>query len=125
MVTRRTLRRTHLLRPDRDMTALYTYCLAVLAPRYGILVHAVVLMLASLPWLADRRRKVADRRRSWEPIRGRNLTFAVGRGQREAFIEAVLELRAFRRAYRLALDHWRQGLRSVLFPVGTRLYPDR
>jgi len=275
MVTRRTLRRTHLLRPDRDITALYTYCLAVLAPRYGILVHAVVLMSTHehlvltdtqglLPrFLQELHRLVAlgvkvlrkwegavwdhertsvvelrtpqavieklayvmanpvaaglvaraaqwpgirttpeqlgrasftagrpdyyfdqdnpfwpktatleltmpalgmpdarlreqvqqelaalelaaradvaakgwrvlgserlttlspyDRARSWEPLRGRNPTFAVGRGQREAFFEAVLELRAFRRAYRVALEHWRQGLRSVLFPVGTWL----
>jgi putative transposase len=44
MITRRTLRRTHLLRPDRELTALYTYCLAVLAPLHGIDVHAAVLM---------------------------------------------------------------------------------
>jgi hypothetical protein len=62
-----------------------------------------------------------DRATSWEPLRGRNPTFAVGRGQREAFFEAVLELRAFRKAYRLALEHWRAGVRRVLFPVGTWL----
>jgi hypothetical protein len=44
MVTRRTLRRTHLLRPDPEVRALFTYCLAVLAPKLGILVHAVVVM---------------------------------------------------------------------------------
>lgn len=44
MVTRRTLRRTHLLRPDAAFNQLYRYCLAVLAARYGILVHAVVVM---------------------------------------------------------------------------------
>jgi hypothetical protein len=62
-----------------------------------------------------------DRAKSFEPLRGRNPTFAVGRGQREAFFEAVLELRTFRKAYRLALDHWRTGARNVLFPVGTWL----
>src|SRR5262245_33442532 len=44
MVTRRTMRRTHLLRPDPGLNALFTYCLAVHARRHGILVHAVVLM---------------------------------------------------------------------------------
>lgn len=44
MVTRRTVRRTHLLRPEPRMNQLFTYCLAVLAKRHGILVHAAVLM---------------------------------------------------------------------------------
>src|SRR5688500_15572527 len=44
MITRRTLRRTHLLRPDTRMNALFTYLLAVLAERHGVLVHAAVLM---------------------------------------------------------------------------------
>jgi len=275
MVTRRTLRRTHLLRPDRELTALYTYCLAVFAPRYGILVHAAVLMSThehlvltdtrgQLPrFLQELHRLVAlgvkvlrkwegavwdhqktsvvelltpqavieklayvmanpvaaglvaragqwpglrttpeqlgrashtaarpnyyfdednpfwpktatleltmpalgmrdldvrqnvqqeldalelaartevqkngrrflgserlttlspyDRAKSFEPLHGRNPTFAVGRGQRETFFEALVELRTFRRAYRLALDHWRTGARNVLFPVGTWL----
>jgi hypothetical protein len=41
MITRRTLRRTHLLRPDARMTAFYLYALAVTARRHGIVVHAV------------------------------------------------------------------------------------
>jgi REP element-mobilizing transposase RayT len=60
-----------------------------------------------------------DRATSWEPLRGRNPTFAVGRGQREAFFEAVTVLREFRKAYRDALESWRIGIREVLFPVGT------
>jgi putative transposase len=56
-----------------------------------------------------------------EPIRDRNPAFAVGRGQRAAFFEAVAALRAFRRAYREALDRWRLGLREYLFPAGTWL----
>jgi hypothetical protein len=60
-----------------------------------------------------------DRAKSWEPLRGRNPTFAVGRGQREAFFEAVTVLRAFRKAYRAALQAWRGGVRKVLFPAGT------
>jgi putative transposase len=44
MVTRRTLRRTHLLRPDPAVNELFIYCLAVLAPRFDIRVHAAVLM---------------------------------------------------------------------------------
>jgi hypothetical protein len=62
-----------------------------------------------------------DRATSFEPLRGRNPSFAVGRGQKAAFFEAVLQLRAFRKAYRLALDSWRTGVREVLFPAGTWL----
>jgi putative transposase len=62
-----------------------------------------------------------SRATSFEPIRHRNPTFAVGRGQREAFFQAVTELREFRRAYREALRAWRIGLRNVIFPAGTWL----
>jgi len=70
---------------------------------------------------SERVRRLSPYRRamSFEPLRGRNPTFAVGRGRRELFFEAVAELRAFRRAYRNALGHWRAGLRDVLFPQGT------
>ncbi|MCG8556200.1 MAG: transposase, partial [Proteobacteria bacterium] len=44
MVTRRTLRRTHLFRPDPELTELYRYCLAVSAQRHGIRLHAAILM---------------------------------------------------------------------------------
>src|SRR4051812_19453191 len=44
MVTRRTLRRTHLFRPDKQLNQLFVYCLAVLAERHSILVHAAVLL---------------------------------------------------------------------------------
>jgi hypothetical protein len=60
-----------------------------------------------------------DRATSWEPIRARNPTFAVGPGQKAAFFDAVTALRAFRRAYREALEHWRCGIRDFLFPAGT------
>ena len=56
---------------------------------------------------------------SSELLRDRNPTFAVGRGQRALFFRAVAELRAFRRAYRRALEQWRAGLRSAVFPQGT------
>jgi hypothetical protein len=70
---------------------------------------------------AERVRRLSPYRRatSFEPLRGRNPTFAVGRGQRKMFFEAVAELRAFRRAYRQALEQWRAGLRDVVFPLGT------
>ncbi len=69
----------------------------------------------------DRVRRLSPYRRatSFEPLRSRNPTFAVGRGQRTVFFQAVVELRAFRRAYRQALEQWRAGLRSVVFPQGT------
>jgi REP-associated tyrosine transposase len=62
-----------------------------------------------------------DRAKSWEPLRSRNPTFAVGRGQREAFFDAVRVLREFRKAYLAALASWRDGIRDVLFPLGTWL----
>jgi hypothetical protein len=275
MITRRTLRRTHLLRPDREINNLFTYCLAVMSQRFGITIHAAVLMsthehlvvtdtLGQLPrflqefhrllalgikvlrkwegavwdhektsvvelrttqavveklayvmanpvtaglvrraqqwpgvtttpeqlgraqltalrpkyyfdsenpaWpktttlqltmpicdlseaqlrgvvareleraenearasVATRGWKVMgvdriarlspyERAASWEPLRGRNPTFAVGRGQREAFAHAVAFLREFRSAYRDALQRWKTGLRDAIFPVGTWL----
>lgn len=44
LVTRRTQRRTHLLRPDKQMNELYLYLLAVISRRHGVLVHGVTLM---------------------------------------------------------------------------------
>ena len=61
------------------------------------------------------------RAKSSEPLRSRNPTFAVGRGQREAFMHAVIAVRAFRQAYRSALQRWRSGLRDALFPPETWL----
>lgn len=70
---------------------------------------------------ADRCRRTSPygRARSFEPMRGRNPTFAVGRGNREGFFAAVEELRVFRAAYREALRLWRLGARDVVFPGGT------
>ena len=70
---------------------------------------------------AERIRRLSPYRRatSFEPLRDRNPTFAVGHGQKKAFFQAVAELRAFRQAYRQALEQWRAGLRSVVFPQGT------
>ena len=44
MITRRTLRRHHLFRPDSAIRQLYLYTLASCAQQFGILVHAVTLM---------------------------------------------------------------------------------
>lgn len=68
-----------------------------------------------------RRASPYARATSAEPIRKRNPTFAVGRGNRRAHARAVEELRAFRRAYRRALCTWREGVRDVVFPAGTLL----
>ena len=59
-----------------------------------------------------------DRTTSFEPLRSLNPTFAVG-GLRGAYERAARALQEFRRAYRDALEAWRKGLRSVLFPAGT------
>ncbi len=58
---------------------------------------------------------------SREPLRGRNPTFAVGRGQREAFTRAVEAVRAFRESYRAALQRWQSGFRNAVFPAETWL----
>jgi putative transposase len=50
-----------------------------------------------------------------------NPTFAVGKGQRDALVNSLAVLRAFRCAYRSALADWRHGAREVLFPIGTWL----
>ncbi|MDH3623597.1 MAG: transposase [Myxococcales bacterium] len=70
---------------------------------------------------AGRVRRLSPYRRatSFELLRDRNPTFAVGRGQRKVFFQAVAELRGFRCAYRQALEQWRAGLRGVVFPQGT------
>jgi putative transposase len=66
-----------------------------------------------------RRASPYGRAKSWEPSRGRNPHFAVGRHQKRAFFDAVAALRAFRSAYCAVLTQWRQGLRDVTFPAGT------
>ena len=70
---------------------------------------------------ADRIRRLSPYRRatSFELLRDRDPTFAVGRGQKRMFFQAVAELRAFRCTYREALEQWRAGLRTVVFPQGT------
>jgi putative transposase len=54
-----------------------------------------------------------------EPIRKLNPTFAVGRGHVDVAIEAARAVKAFRVAYRAALDRWRKKDRDVEFPTGT------
>ncbi|HRI70095.1 MAG TPA: transposase [Polyangium sp.] len=56
---------------------------------------------------------------TYEPSRQRNPTIAVGRGNREELIRAKTAVRDFRQRYRRALEAWRQGERSVVFPQGT------
>jgi len=52
---------------------------------------------------------------------GLNPSIAVGRGQPDAFFQAVQVLRSFRHAYREALEQWRNGYRDVIFPAATWL----
>jgi hypothetical protein len=70
---------------------------------------------------AERVRRLSPYQRatSFEPLRDRNPTFAVGRAQKSVFFDAVTELRAFRRAYQQALERWRAGFRETVFPQGT------
>ncbi len=57
--------------------------------------------------------------KSYETFADREPTFAVGKGNKEAFFVAVKELRTFRAMYREALAKWKAGIRDVLFPTGT------
>ena len=43
-VTRRTVCRFYLLRPDRELTEGFLYCLGAAAERHGIALHAVCVM---------------------------------------------------------------------------------
>jgi putative transposase len=60
-----------------------------------------------------------ERATSFEALRERNPTFAVGREQGDAWRTAAAAVRAFRASYRAALDRWCAGVRSALFPAGT------
>jgi putative transposase len=70
---------------------------------------------------AERVSKLSPHERvtSFEALRDRNPTFAVGREQGDAWRIAGAAVRAFRASYRAALERWRAGVRSVVFPVGT------
>ncbi|WP_437988029.1 transposase [Sorangium sp. So ce117] len=60
-----------------------------------------------------------SRATSFEALRDRNPTFAVGRNQGDAWRVAGAAVRAFRASYRAALERWRAGVRSAVFPAGT------
>ncbi|WP_438029158.1 transposase [Sorangium sp. So ce233] len=60
-----------------------------------------------------------ERATSLEPLRELNPTFAVGRGRKHARNAAIAAMRDFRTAYRRSLEHWRAGVRTAVFPVGT------
>jgi len=58
---------------------------------------------------------------SIEPAPTLNPAVAVGRAAGDALRQAIIALREFRLAYRIALDQWRLGVRETLFPAGTWL----
>ena len=60
-----------------------------------------------------------ERATSFEALRERNPTFAVGRNQGAAWHRAAAAVKAFRASYRAALERWCAGVRSALFPTGT------
>ncbi|WP_437739622.1 transposase [Sorangium sp. So ce302] len=60
-----------------------------------------------------------ERITSLEASRAGNPTFAVGRKQGDAWRAARATVRGFRALYRAALERWRAGVRSVVFPAGT------
>lgn len=85
--------------------------------------HSVAQKGSSCILGAENAGEVSPYRRatSTEPLRARNPTFAVGRGQREVWQRVAAMVRAFRAAYRNALACWRAGVRSASFPPGTWL----
>jgi len=60
-----------------------------------------------------------ERATSFEPRCRCNPTFAVGRDQDDMLPRAADMVKAFRGAYREALEYWRKGVRDVVFPAGT------
>ncbi|MFT3775499.1 MAG: transposase [Minicystis sp.] len=70
---------------------------------------------------AERAGKVSphDRATSFEPLKDRNPTFAVGHGQGGLWRRAAAAVREFRASYRVALEQWCSGVRSAVFPAGT------
>jgi hypothetical protein len=60
-----------------------------------------------------------ERAATFEALRARNPTFAVGSNQGDAWHRAAAAVRAFRASYRAALERWCAGVRSALFPKGT------
>ena len=60
-----------------------------------------------------------QRATSFEALRERNPTFAVGRNQGPAWHRAAAAVKAFRASYRAALERWCAGVRSALFPTAT------
>ncbi|XXX74498.1 transposase [Sorangium sp. So ce134] len=83
--------------------------------------HAKLLQQGRRFLGAERASKISpyERATSYEALRERNPTFAVGREQGDAWRTAGAALRAFRASYRAALERWRAGVRSVVFPAGT------
>ncbi|MBZ0119459.1 MAG: transposase, partial [Sandaracinaceae bacterium] len=57
--------------------------------------------------------------KSWEEIGMLVPHIAAGRGQKEARIAAIEELKEFRLAYAEAYLRWRLGNHDVVFPAGT------
>ena len=56
-----------------------------------------------------------------EPERTLNPSIAVGRGQLQKLLDAIRILKSFRRAYREALEKWREGFYDTVFPAATWL----
>lgn len=57
--------------------------------------------------------------KSWRQLGKLVPHIAAGTGEREARIDAIRELKAFRAAYRAAKEEWIAGNRDVVFPAGT------
>ena len=57
--------------------------------------------------------------KSWRELGKLVPHIAAGRGQKEARLAAIAELRAFRAAHREAKRRWVEGDRDVVFPAGT------
>jgi REP element-mobilizing transposase RayT len=82
LVTRRCAQREFLLRPSRAVNALFTYVLAVVAKRYGILVHAFCVLSNHVHLvLTDPNASLPDFERDLNSLVARALNVLLGRSE--------------------------------------------
>ncbi|KYF69627.1 hypothetical protein [Sorangium cellulosum] len=106
---------------EQDSAEGFRHAVAAELERYEAQAHAEAHRQGLRFLGAESASKVSpyERATTFEAIRDRNPTFAVGREQRDTWRIAASAVRAFRATYRAALERWRAGVRSAVFPGGT------